>query len=39
LGAVIALHLMEFAHQLSALRQGIAHDQAFANEARPKEGD
>jgi hypothetical protein len=40
LGAVVmALHLVEFAHHLCALGQGIVHDQAFADEASPKESD
>jgi hypothetical protein len=39
LGAVIALHLVEFAHELGALGEGVAHHQAFADEACPKEGD
>jgi hypothetical protein len=39
LGAVIALHLVEFPHQLGALGEGMAHHQAFADEACPKEGD
>jgi hypothetical protein len=39
LGAAIALHLVEFAHQLGALRQGISHGHAFADEACPKKGD
>jgi hypothetical protein len=39
LGAVVALHLVEFAHELGALVQSLAHQQAFADEACPKEGD
>jgi hypothetical protein len=39
LGAVIALHLVEFAHELGALRERVANHQAFADEACPKEGD
>ena len=39
LGPVIALQLVEFAHELRALVQGLAHQQAFADEACPKEGD
>ena len=39
LGAVIALHLVEFAHKLGALGERVAHHQAFADEACPKEGD
>jgi hypothetical protein len=36
---VVALHLVEFAHELGALVQGLTHQQAFADEAGPKEGD
>jgi hypothetical protein len=39
LGLVIALHLVEFAHELGALVQGLPHQQAFADEAGPKEGN
>jgi hypothetical protein len=39
LGAVIALHLVEFAHKRGALGESVAHHQAFADEARPEEGD
>jgi hypothetical protein len=39
LGAAITLHLVEFAHELGALVEGLAHHQAFADEACPKEGD
>jgi hypothetical protein len=39
LGAVIALHLVKFAHELGALGERLAHHQAFADEACPKEGD
>jgi hypothetical protein len=38
LGAVISLHLVEFAHELRALVEGVAHHQAFADETCPKEG-
>jgi hypothetical protein len=36
---VVALHLVEFAHELGALVHGLAHQQAFTDEACPKEGD
>jgi hypothetical protein len=36
---VLALHLVEFAHELGALCERVAHHQAFADEACPKEGD
>ena len=36
---MFALHLVEFAHQLGTLRQGLTYQQAFTDEARPKEGD
>jgi hypothetical protein len=39
LGAATALHLVEFAHQLGALVERVAHDQAFADETCPKQGD
>jgi hypothetical protein len=39
LGAATALHPVEFAHELGALVQGVAHQQAFADEASPEEGD
>jgi hypothetical protein len=39
LGAVIALQLAELAHELGALGEGVAHHQAFADEACPKDGD
>ena len=39
LGAAIALHLVEFADHLGALGEGVAHYQAFANEASLKDGD
>ncbi len=39
LGPVIALHLVEFAHDLGALGKSLALHQAFADEAAPKEGD
>jgi hypothetical protein len=39
LRAAVALHLVEFAHQLGALVERVAHHQAFSNEACPKEGD
>jgi len=39
LGAVIALQLVEFAHELGALGERLAHHYAFADEACPKEGD
>jgi len=35
---MIALQLVEFAHDLGALSQGVADQQAFADEASP-EGD
>jgi hypothetical protein len=39
LSAPITLHLVQFAHQLRAPGKGIAHHQAFADKACPKEGD
>jgi hypothetical protein len=39
LGAAIALHLTEFSHELGALSERFAHQQALADEACPKEGD
>jgi hypothetical protein len=39
LGASIALHPVEFAHELGALVNGVPQHQAFADEACPKEGD
>jgi hypothetical protein len=33
------LHLAEVAHHLGALRICAVEDEAFADEARPKEGD
>jgi hypothetical protein len=36
---VIALHLVEFAHDLRTAGKRLAHHQAFADEARPEEGD
>jgi hypothetical protein len=39
LSAVISLHLVKFAHELGALGESVAHHQAFADEACPKEGD
>jgi hypothetical protein len=38
-GAVFALHLLEFAHEVGALGVGIADHQAFPDEAGPQEGD
>jgi len=38
LGAAVALHPVEFAHQLGALVETVAHQQPFADEAGPKEG-
>ena len=35
----LALHLVEFAHELGALGQCVAHRQALADEASPKECD
>jgi hypothetical protein len=35
----IALQLVEFAHQLGTPGQGLAHHQAFADKACPKERD
>ena len=37
--AAIALHPVEFAHELGALVNGVPQHQAFADEACPKEGD
>jgi hypothetical protein len=39
LRATVALHPVEFAHQLGALVERVAHHQAFPDEACPKEGD
>jgi hypothetical protein len=39
LGAALTLHLVEFAHELSALVERAAHHQAFADETCPKQGD
>jgi hypothetical protein len=38
LGAVIALHTVEFAHELRALVESVAHHQPFADETCPKQG-
>jgi hypothetical protein len=37
--ALIALHPLEFAHQLRALGECLVHHQAFADEASPKQSD
>jgi hypothetical protein len=39
LSAPIALHLVEFAHELGAAGERVAHHQAFADKACPKESD
>ena len=39
LGASIALHPVEFAHQLGPLVERVAHHQPLADEACPEEGD
>jgi hypothetical protein len=36
---VVALHPVELAHELGALGEGMAHRQALADEACPKERD
>jgi hypothetical protein len=38
LGPAIALHPVEFAHQLGPLVNGVPHHQAFPDKACPKEG-
>jgi hypothetical protein len=35
----IALHLVEFTHQLGSPGEGVANHQAFADKACPKQGD
>jgi hypothetical protein len=35
---VIALHTVEFAHELRALVESVAHHQPFADETCPKQG-
>jgi hypothetical protein len=39
LSAAIALQLVEFAHQLGAPGESLAHHKAFAYEACPEESD
>jgi hypothetical protein len=39
LGALRALHLVYFTHQLDTLRHGAPHRDAFTDQACPKQSD